>query len=128
MATESATGQPRSFFAALKMAKADGSYLKELIRMTKLDLLLIDDFGLQALDAPSRLTLLEILEDRHGRASSLFVSQLPVSGWHQIIGEATIADAICDRIVHTAARIKLKGESARKLYAAGRKAATEDSQ
>ena len=109
------------------MAKADGSYLKELLRMSKLDLLVVDDFGLQALDAPSRLTLLEILEDRHGRASSLFVSQLPVSGWHQVIGEATVADAICDRIVHTAHRIKLKGESARKLYAAGRKVTTEDS-
>jgi DNA replication protein DnaC len=109
------------------MAKADGSYLKELSRMSKLDLLIVDDFGLQALDAPSRLTLLEILEDRHGRASSLFVSQLPVSGWHQVIGEATVADAICDRIVHTAYRIELKGESARKLYAAGRKVTSEDS-
>jgi len=114
-------------FTHLKMAKADGSYLKELLRMSKLDLLVVDDFGLQALDAPSRLTLLEILEDRHGRASSLFVSQLPVSGWHQVIGEATVADAICDRIVHTADRIKLKGESARKLYAAGRKVRNEDS-
>jgi DNA replication protein DnaC len=71
--------------------------------------------------------LLEILEDRHGRASSLFASQLPVSGWHQVIGEPTIADAICDRIVHTAYRIELKGESARKLYAAGRKAAQQES-
>ncbi|MCJ7548233.1 MAG: IS21-like element helper ATPase IstB [Anaerolineae bacterium] len=114
-------------FTELKMAKADGSYLKELIRMGKLDLVVIDDFGLQGLDAPSRLALLEVLEDRHGRASSLFVSQLPVSGWHQVIGEATVADAICDRIVHTAYRIELKGESARKLYAAGRKVAAEDS-
>ena len=63
------------------------------------------------------MTLLEILEDRHGRTSSLFSSQLPVSQWHQIIGDPTIADAICDRIVHTAHRIELKGESVRKLYA-----------
>lgn len=115
-------------FTQLKMAKADGSYLKQLTRIGKLDLIVVDDFGLQGLDAPSRLTLLEILEDRHGRASSLFASQLPVSEWHQVIGEPTIADAICDRIVHTAYRIELKGESARKLYAAGRKAVQEESQ
>jgi DNA replication protein DnaC len=114
-------------FTMLKMAKADGSYLKELTRMSKLDLLMVDDFGLQALDAASRLSLLEILEDRHGRASSLFVSQLPVSQWHRVIGEPTIADAICDRIVHTAYRIELKGESARKLYAAGREAGSKES-
>ena len=115
-------------FTQLKMAKADGSYLKELTRIGKLDLIVVDDFGLQGLDAASRLTLLEILEDRHGRASSLFASQLPVSEWHQVIGEPTIADAICDRIVHTAYRIELKGESARKLYAAGRKPAQQESQ
>jgi DNA replication protein DnaC len=114
-------------FTALKMAKADGSYSNELTRISKLDLLLIDDFGLQPLDGQTRLALLEILEDRHGRASSLFVSQLPVSGWHQVIGEATVADAICDRIVHTAYRIELKGESARKIYAAGRKVPAEGS-
>ena len=114
-------------FAQLKMAKADGSYLKQLTRIGKLDVLVIDDFGLQGLDASTRLTLLEILEDRHGRASSVFASQLPVSEWHQVIGEPTIADAICDRIVHTAYRIELKGESARKLYAAGRKAAQQES-
>jgi DNA replication protein DnaC len=104
-------------FEHLKLCKADGSYLKELARMAKRALLIVDDFGLEPLDASSRLSLLEILEDRHGRASSMFASQLPVSQWHQLIGDPTLADAICDRIVHTAHRIELKGESVRKLYA-----------
>ena len=72
--------------------------------------------GLERFDAHSRLSLLEILEDRHGRASTMVVSQIPVSEWHHLIAEATIADAICDRIVHTAHRIELDGESVRKLY------------
>jgi DNA replication protein DnaC len=104
-------------FEHLKLCKADGSYLRELAKMSKKRLLIVDDFGLELLDTPSRLFLLELLEDRHGRASSIFASQLPVSQWHQIIGDPTIADAICDRIVHTAHRIELKGESVRKLYA-----------
>jgi DNA replication protein DnaC len=104
-------------FAHLKLSKADGSYLRELGKIARRELLLIDDFGLEALDAPSRLALLEILEDRHGKASTLLASQLPVAKWHEVIGEPTIADAICDRIVHSAHRIELKGESVRKLYA-----------
>ena len=78
---------------------------------------LLDDFALEPLDGLARLALLEMLEDRHGRASTLMVSQLPVSSWHEVIGEPTIADAICDRIVHGAHRINLEGESVRKLYA-----------
>jgi DNA replication protein DnaC len=101
-------------FTLLKLCKADGSYLKELNRLSKLDLFIIDDFGLEILDRDNRLSLLEILEDRHGRKSSIFVSQLPVSKWHDVIGDATIADAICDRIVHRAHHIQLKGESMRK--------------
>jgi DNA replication protein DnaC len=104
-------------FEQMKLCKADGSYLRELAKISKKRLLIIDDFGLEILDTASRRILLEILEDRHGRASSVFSSQLPVSQWHQVIGEPTIADAICDRIVHTAHRIELKGESVRKLYA-----------
>ena len=104
-------------FEHLKLCKADGSYLREVAKMSKKRLLIVDDFGLEVLDTPSRLFLLELLEDRHGRASSIFASQLPVSQWHQVIGDPTIADAICDRIVHTAHRIELKGESVRKLYA-----------
>jgi DNA replication protein DnaC len=115
-------------FAHLKLCKADGTYLRELGKIARHHLLLIDDFGLESLDAQARLALLELLEDRHGRASSLFVSQLPVAKWHEMIGEPTIADAICDRIVHSAVRIELKGESVRKLYAARQKATQEDEQ
>jgi len=104
-------------FEQMKLCKADGSYLRELAKITRKRLFIVDDFGLEVLDTASRLILLEILEDRHGRASSLFSSQLPVSQWHQAIGDPTIADAICDRIVHTAHRVELKGESVRKLYA-----------
>jgi len=104
-------------FAELKLSKADGSYLRELGKIARRDLIVVDDFGLEPLDAPSRIALLEILEDRHERASTLIASQLPVAKWHEAIGEPTIGDAICDRIVHTAHRIELKGESVRKLYA-----------
>jgi DNA replication protein DnaC len=104
-------------FEQMKLCKADGTYLRELAKITKKRLFIVDDFGLEVLDTASRLILLEILEDRHGRASSIFSSQLPVSQWHQAIGDPTGADAICDRIVHTAHRIELKGESIRKLYA-----------
>ena len=101
-------------FAKLKMAKADGSYLKELARLERQHLLFFDDFGMQPLDNQNRMTLLEIIEDRHGRGSLIITSQLPVSGWYDIIGEKTISDAILDRLVHDAHRIELKGESLRK--------------
>jgi DNA replication protein DnaC len=103
-------------FSQLKMAKGDGSYEKELKRIARAALVIIDDFGLQQLDTLSRLALLEILEDRHGRKSTIIISQLPVSKWHEVIGDPTIADAICDRIIHNAFRIELKGESVRKHY------------
>lgn len=101
-------------FARLKIAKADGSYLKELARIEKQQLLLIDDFGIQPLDAQSRSSLMEIIEDRHGKSSTIITSQVPVSLWHEVIGELTIADAILDRIVHDAHRLEMKGESLRK--------------
>ena len=101
-------------FSRLKMAKADGSYIKEIARIEKQDLLILDDFGLQPFDAYSRLALMEIIEDRHGKRSTIIASQLPVNSWHEVIGEATIADAILDRIVHDAHRIELVGESLRK--------------
>ncbi len=101
-------------FAKMKMAKADGTYLKELTKIEKQDLLLIDDFGIQPLDQQSRTTLMEIIEDRHSKASTIFTSQVPVGMWHEVIGEQTIADAILDRIVHDAHRIDLQGESMRK--------------
>lgn len=104
-------------FARLKMGKADGTYLKEITRMEKQDLLIIDDFGIQPLDQQSRTMLMEIIEDRHGKASTIFTSQVPVNKWHEVIGEQTIADAILDRIIHDAHRLELKGESMRKKRA-----------
>lgn len=101
-------------FGRMKIAKADGSYLKELAKIEKQHLLLIDDFGIQPLDSQSRSILLEIIEDRHGKSSTLITSQIPVSKWHEIIGEETIADAILDRIIHDAHRIEMKGDSLRK--------------
>lgn len=101
-------------FARLKMGKADGTYLKEITRMEKQELLIIDDFGIQPLDQQSRTMLMEIIEDRHGKASTIFTSQVPVNKWHEVIGEQTIADAILDRIIHDAHRLELKGESMRK--------------
>jgi DNA replication protein DnaC len=101
-------------FARLKMGKADGTYLKEITRMEKQELLIIDDFGIQPLDQQSRTILMEIIEDRHGKRSTLITSQVPVNKWHEVIGEQTIADAILDRIIHDAHRLELKGESLRK--------------
>ena len=101
-------------FARLKIAKADGSYLKELAKIERQHVLIIDDFGIQPLDAQSRSALMEIIEDRHGKSSTIITSQIPVSKWHEIIGEQTIADAILDRIVHDAHRVEMKGESLRK--------------
>lgn len=101
-------------FARLKMSKADATYLKEITRMERQDLLIIDDFGIQPLDQLSRTILMEIIEDRHGKRSTLFTSQVPVNQWYEVIGEQTIADAILDRIIHDAHRLELKGESMRK--------------
>lgn len=98
----------------MKVAKADGTYLMELAKMEKQNLLLIDDFGIQPLDTQSRQTLMEIIEDRHGKSSTIFTSQVPINLWHELIGEQTIADAILDRIVHDAHRIEMRGESLRK--------------
>jgi DNA replication protein DnaC len=102
-------------FDWLKTTKADGSYIKEMIKIEKTDLLILDDFGLKPFDSQQRLMLLEILEDRHGKSSTIISSQLPVDKWFDLIGEPTIADAILDRMVHSSHRIELKGESMRKL-------------
>src|SRR3954447_21685904 len=87
-------------FAQLKMAKADGSAIKELMKIEKMDLLILDDFGMQPLDAQSRASLLDIIEDRHGRRSTIITSQLPVKQWYEVIGEKTVADAILDRTLY----------------------------
>lgn len=101
-------------FAKLKMAKADGTYLKELAKLERQDVIILDDFGLQALDSQNRITLLEIIEDHHNKGSIIVTSQIPVQGWYDIIGEKTIADAVLDRLIHNSHRIELSGESMRK--------------
>jgi DNA replication protein DnaC len=102
-------------FKLLKLSKVDGTYLKELEKLTKTDLLILDDFGLQALDNQDRETLMDIIDDRHGKKATIISSQIPVSAWYQIFGgEGTVADAILDRIVNSSHRIDLKGESLRK--------------
>jgi DNA replication protein DnaC len=101
-------------FGKLKMAKADGSYIKDLAKIERQHLLILDDFGIQPLDGQNRAALMEIIEDRHGKSSTIITSQVPVSKWHDIIGEKTVADAILDRIIHEAHRLDLKGESLRK--------------
>lgn len=101
-------------FGKLKMAKADGSYMREIAKIERQNLLILDDFGIQPFDAQSRTALMEIIEDRHGKTSMIITSQVPVSKWHEVIGEKTVADAILDRIIHEAHRLELKGESLRK--------------
>ncbi len=103
-------------FAQLKMAKADGSSIKELMKIEKQDLLILDDFGIQPFDPQSRASLLDIIEDRHGKRSTIITAQVPVKQWHDLIGEKTVADAIMDRIVHNAQRIELAGESLRRKW------------
>ena len=100
----------------LKLAKVDGTYLKELKKLNKAQLLILDDFGLQSLDNSDRETLLDIIDDRFNQTSTIITSQIPVSAWYDIIGEGTIADAILDRLVNSSHRIDLKGESLRKQH------------
>lgn len=102
--------------AQIKMAKVDGSSIKELQRIERQDLLILDDYGIQPLDQLSRASLLEIIEDRHGKHATIITSQLPVKQWYEVIGEQTVADAVLDRIVHGAHRIDLKGESLRRKW------------
>ena len=88
-----------------KMARLDGSIFKLFQRIAKAELLILDDFGLANLDHQQQMDLMEIIEDRHAKSSTIIASQLPVASWYQIIGEATIADAILDRLVHSSHRI-----------------------
>jgi len=102
-------------FEALTIAHGDGSYLKLINQIAKTDLLIMDDWGLETLTQSQRNDLLEIMEDRHGTHSTLITSQLPVTKWHAHIGDPTLADAILDRLLHNAHKLKLKGDSMRKL-------------
>jgi len=107
----------QKLFASLRMAQADGSLLKEINKIERMDLLIIDDFGLQPLDHQDRMALLEIIEDRHNRRATVIASQIPVKNWYDVIQESTVADAILDRLVHGAHRLNLGGESMRKKTA-----------
>jgi DNA replication protein DnaC len=101
-------------FYKLMTAKADGTYIKELAKIESYDLLILDDFGLQAIDQEKQMVLMDLIEDRNQRKSTVFCSQIPVKNWYDLIEEKTIADAILDRIIHSAIRFELKGESMRK--------------
>jgi len=102
------------FLEKISQAKLDGTYVKLLNQIDKADLIILDDFGLHPMDNNSRLALLQILEDRYERKSTIIASQLPVASWHNYIAEATLADAILDRLTGNAHRFELKGESLRR--------------
>jgi DNA replication protein DnaC len=110
-------------FADLALARGDGRHARLLRTLGRADLLILDDFGLEPLDAEARQDLLEILEERYGTRSTIVTSQLPVDHWHDVIGNPTYADAILDRLIHNAHRIDLAGESLRKPRAKSVKAA-----
>lgn len=104
-------------FANLALARGDGRYARLQRTLGNVQLLILDDWGLEPLDDQARHDLLEILEDRYGRRSTIITSQLPVSAWHDVIGNPTYADAILDRLVHNAHRIDLTGDSLRRKEA-----------
>jgi DNA replication protein DnaC len=104
--------------AALALARGDGRYAKLLRTLARVDLLILDDWGPEQLNAEQRRDLLEIVEDRYDARSIMITSQLPVERWYEVIGDPTLADAILDRIIHNTYRIELKGESMRKLKVA----------
>lgn len=99
----------------LQQVHGDGSYPRFLAQLNKCQILIIDDWGMESLTAQQRSDLLDIIDARHGQGSMILMSQLPISKWHELIGEATYADAIMDRLIHCAERFELKGESMRKM-------------
>lgn len=107
----------------LAVARGDGSYARLLKRLTKTDLLVLDDWLLTPLGNAERRDILEVIEDRHERTSTLIASQLPLSSWHEALGEPTLADSICDRLVHAAYQINLTGRSMREALAPAKLAA-----
>jgi DNA replication protein DnaC len=98
-----------------RMARLDGNVMKFFEKTARTSLLIIDDFGITNFDQQLQLDLMELIEDRHGKNATIISSQLPVDKWHEAIGDATIADSILDRLVHSSYRIELKGESLRKI-------------
>jgi len=103
---------------SLSVAHGDGRFSKLIGQLAKTDLLVFDDWGLEKMNQAQRNDLLEIMEDRHGLKSTLITSQLPITEWHKAIGDATLADAILDRLLHNSHKLKLKGESMRKARSA----------
>ncbi|KKL51604.1 hypothetical protein LCGC14_2293810, partial [marine sediment metagenome] len=99
---------------ALSIAHGDGRFARLIQQLAKTDLLVLDDWGLEKLTLTQRNDMLEIMEDRHGSRSTLITSQVPINQWHKSIGDATLADAILDRLLHNSHKLKLKGESMRK--------------
>jgi DNA replication protein DnaC len=99
----------------LKVSRIDGSIVKLLDNIAKQHLLILDDFGITGLDQQQAIDLMEIIEDRHTKNATIIATQLPIAAWYDIISDSTIADAILDRLVHTATRIELKGDSLRKI-------------
>ena len=107
-------------FEALALARGDGRYGRLLKALGRVQVLILDDWGLSVLTGSERRDLLEILDDRHGRSSTIVTSQVPVDAWHDLIGDPTLGDAILDRLVHNAHRLQLTGESMRKQNARAR--------
>lgn len=102
------------FFDELALARADGSYPRLLTRLARVDVLVLDDWGMTPIRDAERRDMLEILDDRHGSRATVMTSQIPTDKWHDLVGDPTTADAICDRLLHNAHRVHLKGPSRRK--------------
>jgi DNA replication protein DnaC len=102
---------------ALALARGDGRYARLLKTLARVELLILDDWGLAPLTSEQRRDLLEVIDDRHQRGSTIITSQVPIDHWHEVIGNPTIADAVLDRLIHNAHRLSLKGDSMRKITA-----------
>jgi DNA replication protein DnaC len=101
-------------YEEIALSRVDGTYAKLLLRLARVELLIVDDFGLAPMKEQDRQGLLDVLEDRYGNRSTIITTQLPTKAWHDYINDPTVADSICDRVVHNAHRIELKGSSRRK--------------
>lgn len=104
-------------FEALALARGDGRHARLLKALSRVELLILDDWGLAPLTGEQRRDLLEIVDDRHQRGSTIITSQVPVDHWHEVIADPTIADAVLDRLIHNAHRLAIKGDSMRKITA-----------
>ena len=105
----------RSLFEEAAASKEEGRYVRFLEGIARFHVLILDDWGLESMTHKQRMALLEILEDRYAQKSTIITSQVPVDNWHEVVGDATLADAILDRVIHNSFKIDLQGESMRKL-------------